>query len=144
MSVQATSGVSASPSFAKPAPVAVASSAAAAQAAPQATSISASKGAEAVTPIEKPQLHQAQKVDLGFRADEMRKNLQEAVSRLNDQMKSKGRDLNFSMDERINRTVITVKNMQTGEVVRQIPTEQVVQMAHSIEDMKGLLFNETM
>jgi flagellar protein FlaG len=83
-------------------------------------------------------------VDLGFRAEEMRKKLQEAVSRLNEQLKSKGRDLSFSLDERIDRTIITVKNLQTGEVVRQIPTEEVVRMAHSIEDMKGVLFNEVL
>jgi flagellar protein FlaG len=92
--------------------------------------------------LERVQLHQPQRVDLGFRAEEMRKNLQEAVSRLNEQMQSKGRDLSFSLDERIDRTIITVKNLQTGEVVRQIPTEEVVRMAHSIEDMKGVLFNK--
>lgn len=92
--------------------------------------------------IERVELHQPQRVDLGFRAEEMRKNLQEAVSRLNEQLQSKGRDLSFSLDERIDRTIITVKNLQTGEVVRQIPTEEVVRMAHSIEDMKGVLFNK--
>ena len=33
-------------------------------------------------------------------------------------------------------------NPETGEVVRQIPNEEVVRMAHSIEAGKGLLFNE--
>jgi flagellar protein FlaG len=94
--------------------------------------------------IERVELHQPQRVDLGFRAEEMRKNLQEAVSRLNEQLKSKGRDLSFSLDERIDRTIITVKNLQTGEVVRQIPTEEVVRMAHSIEDLKGVLFNKVL
>ena len=92
--------------------------------------------------IERVELHQPQRVDLGFRAEEMRKNLHEAVSRLNEQLKSKGRGLIFSLDERIDRTIITVKNLQTGEVVRQIPTEEVVRMAHSIEDLKGVLFNK--
>jgi flagellar protein FlaG len=92
--------------------------------------------------LERVELRQPERVDLGFRAEEVRQNLHEAVTRLNDQMKSKGRDLNFSLDERIDRTVITVKNLQTGEVVRQIPTEEVVRIAHSIEDMKGVLFNK--
>ncbi len=94
--------------------------------------------------VEHVRLHHPETVDLGFRAEELRKNLQEAVTRLNDQMQSKGRDLSFSVDETIDRTIITVKNLQTGEVVRQIPTEEVVRLAHSIEDMKGLLFNETL
>ncbi len=100
--------------------------------------------ARPVPKVEHVRLHHPETVDLGFRTEELRKNLQEAVTRLNDQMQSKGRDLSFSLDERIDRTIITVKNLQTGEVVRQIPTEEVVRMAHSIEDMKGLLFNQTL
>jgi len=87
------------------------------------------------------QLHHPEKVDLGFSSEELRKNLQEAVSRLNEQMQSKGRDLSFSIDERIDRAIVTVRSLKTGELVRQIPTEDMVRLAHSIEDMKGLLFN---
>jgi flagellar protein FlaG len=94
--------------------------------------------------VDRVQLHHPEKVDLGFRAEEMRQNLKVAVDRLNEQLQRNGRDLSFAMDERIDRTVITVKNLRTGEVVRQIPTEEVVHLAHSIEDMKGLLFNKTM
>jgi flagellar protein FlaG len=48
------------------------------------------------------------------------------------------------MDEEINRPVITVRNIETGEVVRQIPSEEIIRMAHSIEEGKGLLFNESL
>jgi len=80
--------------------------------------------------------------DLGFDPQAMRQNLAAAIDRLNEQMRSNGRDLNFRIDERIERTVITVKQAQTGEVVRQIPAEEILKLAHSIEDIKGLLFNE--
>jgi uncharacterized FlaG/YvyC family protein len=39
--------------------------------------------------------------------------------------------------------VVIVRNTETGEVVRHIPTEVVVRLAHSIDDMKGLLLNAT-
>jgi uncharacterized FlaG/YvyC family protein len=41
----------------------------------------------------------------------------------------------------LNTPVVTVRNTATGEVVRQIPTETVVRLAHSIDDMKGILLN---
>ena len=72
----------------------------------------------------------------------MLEELREAVARLNDHMKKQGRNLSFDMDEKANRTVITVKNTHTGEVVRQIPDETMLRVAHSIEDFKGLLHNE--
>jgi flagellar protein FlaG len=38
--------------------------------------------------------------------------------------------------------VVTVKNADTGEVVRQLPNEVVVRIAHNIEEFKGLLHNK--
>ena len=92
--------------------------------------------------IPKVELRAPEKVDLGYNSDEMRKNIQQAIENLNQQLKDHGRGLSFQMDEKINRPIITVRNIHTGEVVRQIPNEEVVRMAHSIEEGKGLLFNE--
>lgn len=88
------------------------------------------------------ELHAPRRADLGFDPNEMRKNLADAIDRLNEQMRRTGRELNFSVDDRIQRTVITVRHSLSGEVVRQIPVEEVLRVAHSIEDMKGLIFNE--
>lgn len=92
--------------------------------------------------ISKVQLKAPEKVDLGYNAEDLRQSIKQAIDNLNQQLKDNGRDLSFQMDETINRTIITVRNLQTGEVVRQIPNEEVVRMAHSIEEGKGLLFNE--
>jgi flagellar protein FlaG len=94
--------------------------------------------------VPKVKLQTPEKVDLGFDAKEMRQNLQEAIDRLNQQLKANGRDLSFQMDEEIDRTIITVRNIETGEVVRQIPSKEIVRMAHSLEEGKGLLFNESL
>ena len=92
--------------------------------------------------ISKVQLKAPEKVDLGYNAEDLRQSIKQAIDNLNQQLKDNGRDLSFQMDETINRPIITVRNLQTGEVVRQIPNEEVVRMAHSIEEGKGLLFNE--
>lgn len=96
------------------------------------------------TSVEKVKLQAPEKIDLGFDAKESKQNLQEAVERLNQQLKDTGRDLSFRVDEELKRPIITVHNLKTGEVVRQIPNEEVIRMAHSIEAGKGLLFNESM
>ncbi len=57
-------------------------------------------------------------------------------------MKDSGRTLSFSMDVKLGRPIVFVKNMANGDVVRQIPSEVVVRVAHGIEDFKGLLHNE--
>jgi flagellar protein FlaG len=72
----------------------------------------------------------------------MQKNLQDAIERLNEQMKSNGRQLNFSIDKTIDRTIVQVKNAETGEVIRQIPDETLLRVAHNIEQVKGMLLDE--
>jgi flagellar protein FlaG len=76
-------------------------------------------------------------------AEEMRENLREAIKRLNEMMREGSRDLNFSMDEATDRVVITVKNASTGEVVRQIPDATLLKVAHNIENLKGVLHNQS-
>ena len=72
-----------------------------------------------------------------------KKNLDEAIKSLNDQMASNKTGLGFSMDKSLQRPVVVVQNTATGEVVRKIPTEVVIRMAHSIDEMKGLLLNKS-
>jgi flagellar protein FlaG len=81
------------------------------------------------------------KVKLQIDPEQSRKNVQEAIDRLNDAMKKTNQSLNFKMDDVINSPVVTVRNSVTGDVVRQIPNEVVVHVAHNIEKMKGLLHN---
>lgn len=76
-----------------------------------------------------------------FDPEQFQKQLEEVVKRLNDQMKNYKRDLGFSVDNRINTFIVTVRNTNTGEVIRQIPNEVIVKFAHSLEDLKGILFN---
>lgn len=68
--------------------------------------------------------------------------LNRIVEELNDQAKRNGRDLGFSIDERLDRSIVTVRNSVSGEVVRQLPSEVVLRVGNHIEDLKGILFDE--
>lgn len=69
---------------------------------------------------------------------ETRRALEEATEHLNQQMTRNKRDLSFSVDDASNKVVVTVKNRE-GEVVRQIPNETVLRVAHNLSDVKGLM-----
>ena len=88
-----------------------------------------------------PKVIAPQPVAIQFNAAEERQNLKEAVGLLNQQMSATNRGLGFRMDDVLYAPVVTVRSDQTGEVIRQIPTEVVVRIAHNIEKMKGLFFN---
>ena len=80
-------------------------------------------------------------IDIKFDPAEVRQTLQEAVSILNKQLNEHNRGIGFSVDDALDTPVVTVRSTVTGEVVRQIPNEAVVRIAHNIENVKGLLIN---
>jgi flagellar protein FlaG len=88
----------------------------------------------------KPQPVDAPKPAPEAKADhrETRRAMEETSEQLNKQMQRNSRDLSFSVDDVANKIVLTVKNRE-GEVVRQIPNEVVLRVAHNMEDMKGLM-----
>ena len=106
---------------------------------PAAPAVLAAPAAPAVSAVPKAP---AIKVEPMVDPKQMRENLQEAIEKLNDQVERNGRGLNFSVDDRLNRPIITVRSTATGEVVRTIPNEVVIKVAHNIEDIKGLLMDQ--
>jgi flagellar protein FlaG len=56
-------------------------------------------------------------------------------------MKAGNQGLSFAVDPSSERPVVTVRNTETGEVVRQIPNEVVIRIGRSIDELKGLMHN---
>jgi len=98
-------------------------------------------GSSAIQIPETPKVLAPKPVAIKFDASEIRRNLQDAVSMLNQQMASTNRGLGFRIDDAVGGPVVTVRSAETGEVVRQIPNEVVVRVAHNIDRIKGLLLN---
>jgi uncharacterized FlaG/YvyC family protein len=69
--------------------------------------------------------------------------LETVVQDLRQRLEDGGRGLSFSVDEQLGRFVLLVKKNDTGEVIRQIPSDVVLRVAHNFEQLKGLLFNRT-
>lgn len=74
---------------------------------------------------------------------EMQRQVEEAVQWLNQQVEKLGRSIGFSVDSVAGRNVVTVRDKASGEVVRQFPDEAILRVAHSIETLKGVLYNDS-
>ncbi len=81
------------------------------------------------------------KAEVKVDTEKTKQSRDQAIRQLNDSMRDGGRNLAFAMDEVLGRPVIVVKKQDTGEVIRQIPNEVVVKVAHSLDKLKGLFFN---
>ena len=81
--------------------------------------------------------------DIKYDPNQERQELSAAIGALNKQLESTKRGLGLSYDESKKTAVVKVTDANTGELVRQIPTEQVLKMAHDIDRFKGMLLNKS-
>ncbi|MBI5179468.1 MAG: flagellar protein FlaG [Nitrospinae bacterium] len=64
-----------------------------------------------------------------------------AVDKVNYELKKADNRLSLAVDRDLNRVVIKYKDSKSGEVVRQIPTEAVLDMVKQIDKLKGMMFD---
>tara|TARA_B110000091_G_C13611660_1_gene389077 strand:- start:304 stop:684 length:381 start_codon:yes stop_codon:yes gene_type:complete len=62
------------------------------------------------------------------------KDIDKAVEDLQNFVEALGRDLSFRRDDSINKSIITVRDANTNQLVRQIPAEEVVEVARQIKE----------
>ena len=89
-----------------------------------------------------PKLEVPKSPEINFDPNKVRENLSAAIGMLNKQMEASKRGLGFSYDDSKKTAVVKVTDAASGEVVRQIPTEQILKMAHQIDAYKGMLYNK--
>jgi len=82
------------------------------------------------------------KVQTGNDVKVSQDDIKEAISDIKDQLGAIGRQINISVDDDLDIVVIKVINKDTEEVVRQIPSERLVEIAKTLEDNMGLLLQE--
>ena len=70
-----------------------------------------------------------------------REQVESAVSSIQEFVQSTRRNINFSLDDASERVVIKVTDADSGDVIRQIPSEEALQMAENLDEVRSLLFN---
>ncbi|WP_087503404.1 flagellar protein FlaG [Pseudomonas sp. SID14000] len=67
--------------------------------------------------------------------------VKKAVSEIEKFLSSTRRNLEFSTDEESGKIVVKVIASETGELIRQLPSEEALRIAHSLSDVNSLLFD---
>lgn len=67
------------------------------------------------------------------RNDEVKQKVNEAIPKVRELLQKNQRSLDFKVAEKDNRVIITVIDKETDKVIRQIPPEDVLSIAESIE-----------
>lgn len=64
-----------------------------------------------------------------------------AVAQIQQFTQALTQNLKFSIDEDTGKTVVKIVDVQTQEVIRQIPSEEAIKIAGALGKIQGLLFN---
>ena len=88
------------------------------------------------------QVQTAQAVEQTQKTEPTRQQIEEAAKTVNEFLKPINNSINFSLDEDTGITVVKVIDVATKEVIRQIPSEEMLVIAKAIDQMKGLLVQQ--
>lgn len=69
-----------------------------------------------------------------------REQIEGAITTIQDFVQSVQRSINFALDDSSGRVVVKVTDADSGDVIRQIPSEEALQMAENLSEVRSLLF----
>ena len=87
-----------------------------------------------------------QKADSGPQATQAAnvENLQALVQQTNETLLNRFSNLKFTIDEGTNINVVRIEDSETGELIRQIPSEAMIAIAQALEEVsQGMMLKET-
>jgi len=88
---------------------------------------------------DRPQILAPKAIDIHYSPAETLKKLEEAVGMLNAQVDKHSLRVHFAIDKSLSTPIVTMQDAKSGEVIRQFPSKQTIEMAHSIDALKGIL-----
>ena len=65
-----------------------------------------------------------------------------AATQIQNFVQEMGRNLSFTVDETTGYNVVRVMNPETNEVIRQLPSEELLKIARSMEQLNSVLVNQ--
>lgn len=100
------------------------------------------KSQPATLPRTKPVEGHTQGADFSFASPTDRVALEHAVSKVKEAVQQSGSQLQIEVDPDLERVIVKILKGDSGEVIRQIPPKEVIDLAKNLSGAKGVLFGE--
>jgi len=79
----------------------------------------------------------------GGAAEDNQTKIEHIAEAMDSFVKSIQRDLDIQVHRGTGRTVVKVLSRETGEVIREIPPKELLELASKMEEMAGVLLNKS-
>lgn len=71
-----------------------------------------------------------------------RSDAQKATDTINKFLEGASKGLEFSVDDDLGKVIVKIVDRTTREVIRQMPTEEALNISKSLDKLQGLLLND--
>ena len=89
-------------------------------------------------PLEVP----VKKVDVAQASQPSKDAIEKAAQDIQNFVRDMGRNLNFSVDEVTGYNVVKVINPETNEIIRQLPSEELLKIARNMKELGSVLVSQ--
>jgi flagellar protein FlaG len=99
-------------------------------------------GQRPVTRVAEPRVQAAAEPAKAARPEPTREALDVATRKVQQFVETRASELQFSVDDTSGAAVVRVFDKSTKELIRQIPSQEMLDMASAIENLQGLLLKQ--
>ena len=85
---------------------------------------------------------EARRINKLGRNGEVEQSLLESVDKLETLAQLNSKQFKFHIDEQTKSSVVVVTDKETNEVIRQIPSEEVLELASKIDELQEQIFGQ--
>jgi len=82
------------------------------------------------------------KVEASKDKEEIKQEITELAAKLNDEIAPLSNDIRFGFSDEIGQMMVNIVDVNTGEVVRQFPTEEAIEIMTKMKELIGMLFDK--
>lgn len=80
--------------------------------------------------------------DTALTLEAMRESFRESVEAANERLSSRGTSISMAIDKATDTVIVQIKDQQSGDTVRQIPSQQAMQISRNIERLTGIMIDQ--
>ena len=80
--------------------------------------------------------------DTALTLEAMRESFRESVEAANERLSSRGTSISMAIDKATDTVIVQIKDQQSGDTVRQIPSQQALQISRNIERLTGIMIDQ--
>jgi flagellar protein FlaG len=80
--------------------------------------------------------------DTALTLETMRESFRESVEAANERLSSRGTSISMAIDKATDTVIVQIRDQQSGDTVRQIPSQQALQISRNIERLTGIMIDQ--